>query len=69
MEKEHLCKERSMAELIQSGYQVEWTILTKDDNNYYLNVNKEFEIPIRGCPFCHKDFPYGEIKKVKKNDT
>ena len=58
--KEHVCKERQVAEKLQSLYRGELTIFLDLNNGItYLQVNKEFEIPILGCPFCYKKFSYG----------
>ncbi len=59
--KEHVCKERQVAEKLQSLYRGELTIFLDLNNGItYLQVNKEFEIPILCCPFCYKKFPYGK---------
>ena len=48
---EHICSEKMTAEGMQSGYLVEWSIL-QWGGKWYLNANHEYEIPVRGCPFC-----------------
>lgn len=60
---EHVCSEKSIAEAIQSLYIVEWAIL-QWDGKWYLNVNNEYEIPIRACPFCRLNLIEGEDTKA-----